>query len=125
MKQTITMKRAIYIIRQGYYFLKSFTRMGLGGMNVVRTYSTDKDVLLTAFSPGTTNEAHAFNILNVYENEKRKVFVKISGAEQTEFQAFRTSMEENYVPLGVFKVKNGGFYYEAPEKSSTSFFAIQ
>ncbi len=64
-----------YIIRQGYYFLKSFMRVGMGGMNVVRAYSTDKDILITAFAPGQTNQPAAFNVLNVYENESKKVFI--------------------------------------------------
>lgn len=114
-----------YTIRSAYHFYKSFTRMGMAGMNVVKTYSTDKDILLTAFQSGSTSQGNAFNVLNVYEDTDKEIFIEISGAENRQFEAYRVSWEEEYIPIGKFEVKDGGFYYRAPKTSSTTFFEVE
>ncbi len=44
--------------------------------------------------------------------------------ENVEFKAFRTSRDENYLSIGKYRVAGGGFFYDAPEKSSTTFIAL-
>ncbi|GJM64364.1 hypothetical protein [Persicobacter diffluens] len=114
-----------YEVRSGYHFLKSFSRMGMAGMQVAKTYSSDKDILVTAFSQGDSDAPNAFNVLNVYEEEDKRVFIQVDDAEGKTFQVYRTSMEEDYQEMEEVQVKNGGFYYTAPQKSSTTFFEKQ
>jgi hypothetical protein len=112
-----------YDVRRGYYFYKQITRAGQPGMQVARTMSMDSEVALIAFSADGKGNADAFIVVN-WSGDDKKVSVKITGTEHTEFDSFQTTEDESklYAPYGNFAIEDGKIVFDAPKGSVTTFF---
>lgn len=114
-----------YSIEKGYYFYKQVSRAGQPGMAVAQTYSMETQVPIIAFSSNGTENPNAMIVTNWDKNWNKKVVINIKGTTSTKFMGFRTdNNDENYENIGVFEVKDGILFYEAPIESVTTFYAI-
>ena len=115
-----------YKILPGYYYFKQISRAGQPGMAVARVMSIDKYIKILAFAGNGTGHPDAFVIMNFWDEEDKKVGVKIKGSEATKFEAFRTNDAgtEQYAPVGDYTTDEDGIlFYTVPARSATTFFA--
>lgn len=112
-----------YDVRRGFYFYKQITRAGQPGMQVARTMSMDSQVALIAFSADDTKNADAFIVVN-WSDEDKKVSVKITGTNSSEFESFQTTEDESklFSPTGNYEVKDDKIVFDSPKGSVTTFF---
>jgi hypothetical protein len=120
-----------YKVRPGYYFYKQITRAGQPGMKVVQASAMDSELAVIAFTSNGTNHPDAFIVTNINEQDQ-KVKVWIKGSKAKSFEAIRTTkspgselddIDEKYLSLGNFQVRDGAIIMDAPAGSVTTFFA--
>ncbi|MBN1582308.1 MAG: hypothetical protein JXA89_16500 [Anaerolineae bacterium] len=116
-------KGGSYTVELGYYFYKQVCRAGQPGMAVARVLSNDSQISLIAFAGNGTDNPDAFVVINVDE-KTHTLPIQVLGTGAPAFQAFRTSPDERYAPLGEFKVQDGFVSYEATAGSVTTFYAF-
>ncbi|MCL6613680.1 MAG: hypothetical protein K6U03_03495 [Firmicutes bacterium] len=113
-----------YALKPGYYFYKQVSRAGQPGTAVAKAIPTDTEVGVIAFASNGTKNSDAFVIINIAEKEK-SLEIKVSGSCGKFFEAYRTSPDESYVPLGRYGADNGAIRYNAPPGSATTFFSME
>jgi O-glycosyl hydrolase len=120
-----------YRVRPGYYFYKQITRAGQPGMAVAQASAMDSETAVIAFASNGTGNPDAFIVTNINKKFQR-IAIRVKGTKAKSFEAFRTSkspdsgldeIDEKYVPLGEYSVKNGTVIFDAPAGSVTTFFA--
>jgi len=82
----------------------------------------DSQVSLIAFASNGTRHPDAFIAINL-DDKTHALPIQILGTGASAFEAFRTSPDGRYAPLGKFKVQAGFVAYEAPARSVTTFYA--
>lgn len=108
-------------ILKGYYMYKQVTRAGQPGMAVTHVESLDPALNAIAFDDNGTDNADAFVLVNI-SDEQKDAKITLQNIKSGTFSAYRTSEEEDYKFLGGVEVKNGVMRYEAPSNSVTTFF---
>ena len=121
-----------YRVRPGYYFYKQISRAGQPGMKVAEASVMDSETAVIAFASNGTNNPDAFIVTNI-NSQDQKIAVRVLGAGATQFEAYRTTkspdaedvdhIDEKYIPLGDYNLKNGLIIFDAPAGSVTTFFA--
>jgi hypothetical protein len=120
-----------YRVRPGYYFYKQITRAGQPGMKVAEATAMDSETAVIAFAPNGTGNPEAFVVVNINKKFQR-IAVTVKGSRAKAFEAYRTTkspgseideIDEKYVSLGEYPVKNGMVIFDAPAGSVTTFFA--
>lgn len=120
-----------YKIRPGYYFYKQITRAGQPGMKVAEAYAMDSETAVIAFASNGTKNPDAFIVTNINEKFQR-IAVTVKGSKAKFFEAFRTTkspgseldeIDEKYLSLGEYPVKNGMIVFDSPAGSVTTFYA--
>jgi hypothetical protein len=118
-------------VRPGYYFYKQITRAGQPGMKVAEATAMDSETAVIAFAPNGTGNPEAFVVVNINKKFQR-IAVTVKGSRAKAFEAYRTTkspgseideIDEKYVSLGEYPVKNGMVIFDAPAGSVTTFFA--
>jgi hypothetical protein len=113
-----------YTIRPGYYFFKQVSRAGQPGMFVADVSSNDTELGLMAFSRGKTKNPDAFVAVNTATGPK-SVTIRVKGTAAAEWEAYRSSPDEQYAALERQSINGGLIRYTAPPRSVTTFFARQ
>lgn len=111
-----------YQVMPGYYYYKQVSRAGQPGMAVAATGGGSGTLQLIAFSSNGTRHPDAFLVINTGRGPE-KARIQLSGTSATAFGVFRTSLNEQYKPLGTQRSTTGVMEYEAPGSSVTTFFA--
>ena len=91
-------------------------------MAVAKVASNDSQVSLIAFANNGTGHPDALIAINIAD-EAHALPIRVTGTEATTFEAYRTSAQERYVPVGTFPVQDGSIAYTAPPGSVTTFYA--
>eukprot|EP01120_Amphizonella_sp_Union-15-10_P017382 TRINITY_DN9632_c0_g1_i1.p1 TRINITY_DN9632_c0_g1~~TRINITY_DN9632_c0_g1_i1.p1 ORF type:complete len:502 (-),score=67.07 TRINITY_DN9632_c0_g1_i1:67-1572(-) len=116
-----------WVVEKGYYYYKQITTAGQSGTGVAYVDCLASQVYLMAFSSNGTPYPDAFVVINTVSEiakEVQNLEITIKGSLSVEFNGFRTSATENYVPIGLFKVSNRVLSYTAPPSSVTTFYGI-
>jgi hypothetical protein len=111
-----------YTVEPGYYYFKQICRAGQAGMAVAKVLSNDSQVSAIGFAGNGTKHPDAFVIINLAE-DTRQLPIQVLGTGATAFGAYRTSLDEQHVPLGEFAVRDNMLTYDAPPLSVTTFYA--
>ncbi len=113
-------------VRRGYHFYKQVSRAGQPGMAVVQTGAMDSEVAVIAFAANGTSNPDAMVLVNLGKEEKL-VHVRVRGTDADRFRGYRTLDDESelYQESGEFHVRDGGFTYQAPARSVTTFFGAE
>jgi len=120
-----------YKVRPGYYFYKQITRAGQPGMKVAEASAMDSETAVIAFASNGTRNPDAFIVTNINKKFQR-IAVTVVGTKAKAFEAFRTTkspgseldeIDEKYVSLGEYKVKDGMIVFDSPAGSVTTFYA--
>ncbi|QUI21025.1 hypothetical protein HZI73_01375 [Vallitalea pronyensis] len=110
-----------YEVMPGYYFYKQITRAGQPKMAVAKVSSNDTELSLVAFSSHHTDNKNAFLVLNLSPMDK-EIELTIEGCGHC-FEGYRTSSNEQYAPIGDYKLSHQKkFTYHVPKGSATTFF---
>lgn len=111
-----------YTIEPGYYYYKQVCRAGQPGMAVADVRANDPEIGLIAFASNGTRHPNAFVVLNLAA-EPRSVEIHVGGATPQAVDMFRTSADEEYLPLGRVPT-HGDITYMAPAASVTTFYLV-
>lgn len=110
-----------FSIQPGYYYYKQVSRAGQPGMFVAAVSSLDPAVELIAFAKNKTKNSNAFVLINI-SDVKKETEITVKGADNSIFKVWRTGPEENYEPVGEYKLVNQMLKYTAPPLSVTTFY---
>lgn len=109
------------VTRAGYYYYKQITRAGQPGMKVAAVSSSDESIKLAAFARNKTKNPDAFLLVNTSATE-RKLDISIKNCSAVQFDAYRTSGNEMYQPIGSFSPEKDTLQLNAPPLSVTTFY---
>ncbi len=118
-----------YKVRPGYYFYKQITRAGQPGMKVAEATAMDSETAVIAFASNGTKNPDAFIVTNINKKFQR-IAVTVLGTKAKSFEAYRTTkspgsgldeIDEKYVSLGEYPVKDGMIVFDSPAGSVTTF----
>lgn len=109
-------------ILKGYYYYKQVTRAGQPGMKVAQVVNLDPALGVIAFASYDTKNPDAFVLIN-NSDKKKGVEISVKGSGSAQFDAYRTSGDENFKSIGIFKTNGDAeIMYDCPANSVTSFF---
>ncbi len=122
MKVAFTIKESgDFEVNKGYYYYKQVTRAGQPGMLVAQVVNYDPGLGAIAFADNGSGNSNSYIIINRTDDAKL-VSVNISGSSGEGFDAYRTSVTENYAGVGLFVTDDGVISYLCPPHSVTTFF---
>lgn len=116
-------------ITKAYYYYKQISRAGQPGMRVASVDSNNDQITAIAFEHNNTLNPDAFVVINKGDNDA-KIKIQVSGHEATaSYLPIVTSdpnfSDKDYEQLSIIKSAGNSFTYNAPARSSTTFYKTE
>ena len=100
-------------------------------MKVAEATAMDSETAIIAFASNGTENPDAFIVTNIHKSQQ-KIAVRVQGTAANSFEGYRTTkkpgsglddIQEKYVYLGIFEIREGMLVFEVPAGSVTTFYA--